>query len=246
MAARRMGEILGGKGKVGVIGFMAGSASTMEREDGFHERDPAAVPRDRDRRRAVRHGGSRQGHGGDGKHAHRAPRSRGHFRRQRIELRRRRAGGQNRATSTSVKLVAIDASDQLLADFRVATIDSIVVQNPFRMGYESTGAIGMKLAANPRRRLQEIPARRWCAGKIWTSPEIKALLLSGYSAVFGVGKIDRFMMHAQVVSLNSPVANSPQRTCSTADIGRKRIVIVRNRSLQILAQRLNNSDRHRR
>ncbi len=38
MAARRMGEILGGKGKVGIVGFMPGSASTMEREHGFqHE-----------------------------------------------------------------------------------------------------------------------------------------------------------------------------------------------------------------
>ena len=35
MAARRMGEILDGKGKVGIVGFMAGSASTMERESGF-------------------------------------------------------------------------------------------------------------------------------------------------------------------------------------------------------------------
>ena len=37
MAARRMGEILGGKGKVGIVGFMAGSASTMEREFGFQD-----------------------------------------------------------------------------------------------------------------------------------------------------------------------------------------------------------------
>ena len=35
IAARRMGEILGGKGKVGIVGFMPGSASTMEREHGF-------------------------------------------------------------------------------------------------------------------------------------------------------------------------------------------------------------------
>src|SRR5436309_2402160 len=28
-------QILGGKGKVGVVGFMPGSASTMQREDGF-------------------------------------------------------------------------------------------------------------------------------------------------------------------------------------------------------------------
>ena len=32
-----MGEILGGKGTVGIVGFMAGSASTMERESGFQD-----------------------------------------------------------------------------------------------------------------------------------------------------------------------------------------------------------------
>ncbi|MGH9721582.1 MAG: substrate-binding domain-containing protein [Bryobacteraceae bacterium] len=37
MAARRMGEIIGGKGKVGIVGFMPGSASTMERETGFQD-----------------------------------------------------------------------------------------------------------------------------------------------------------------------------------------------------------------
>ena len=45
----------------------------------------------------------------------------------------------------SVRLVAFDASDQLLADLRAGVIDSIVVQNPFRMGYESTRAIGLHL-----------------------------------------------------------------------------------------------------
>ena len=46
----------------------------------------------------------------------------------------------------NVKLVAFDASDQLLADLRAGWIDSIVVQNPFRMGYEATRAVGLKLS----------------------------------------------------------------------------------------------------
>ena len=45
-----------------------------------------------------------------------------------------------------MKLVAFDASDQLIAELREGLIDSIVVQNPFRMGYESTRAIGLKLS----------------------------------------------------------------------------------------------------
>src|SRR5450759_4028799 len=37
MAARRLGQVLGGKGKVGIIGFMPGSGATMEREEGFQD-----------------------------------------------------------------------------------------------------------------------------------------------------------------------------------------------------------------
>ena len=53
-----------------------------------------------------------------------------------------------------VKLVAFDASDQLIAELRDGAIDSIVVQNPFRMGYESARAIGLKLSGQtPQRKL---------------------------------------------------------------------------------------------
>ena len=53
-----------------------------------------------------------------------------------------------------VKLVAFDASDQLIGDLRDGAIDSIVVQNPFRMGYESARAIGLKLSGQtPERKL---------------------------------------------------------------------------------------------
>jgi len=37
IAARRLGELLGGKGKVFLIRYQEGSASTMERERGFYE-----------------------------------------------------------------------------------------------------------------------------------------------------------------------------------------------------------------
>ena len=77
--------------------------------------------------------------------------------------------------STSVKLVAFDASDQLIADLRNGVIDSLVVQNPFRMGYESTRAIGVKLAG------QTPPAKIDSGATLvkredLDKPEIKALL----------------------------------------------------------------------
>lgn len=39
----------------------------------------------------------------------------------------------------------MDASDQIVEDMKAGWIDSLVVQNPFRMGYESVKAIGMHL-----------------------------------------------------------------------------------------------------
>jgi ribose transport system substrate-binding protein len=44
--------------------------------------------------------------------------------------------------ASQVKLVAFDALEQLIASLREGGIDSLVVQNPFRMGYESTRAMG--------------------------------------------------------------------------------------------------------
>jgi ribose transport system substrate-binding protein len=45
-----------------------------------------------------------------------------------------------------VKLVAFDASEQLVSDLREGWIDALVVQNPFKMGYEAVRAVGLKLA----------------------------------------------------------------------------------------------------
>ena len=174
MAARRLGEVLGGKGKVGVIGFMPGSASTMEREDGFQSEIHAHFP-------AIEIVGMQFGMADRAKAmaeteniltAH--PDLAGLFADNESSssgavqaLKSRRAAG--------VKLVAFDASDQLIADLRDGAIDSLVVQNPFRMGYESTRAIGVKLAG------QTPPAKIDSGATLvkredLENPEIKALL----------------------------------------------------------------------
>ncbi len=153
MAARRMGEILGGKGKVGIIGFMPGSASTMEREHGFQEEIAKSYPGIRivglqfamsDRAKAMAATENMLAAHPDlaGVFADNESSSAGA-----VQALKSRGAKQ-------VKLVAFDASDQLIADMRAGAIDSIVVQNPFRMGYESARAIGMKLSGQtPPRKL---------------------------------------------------------------------------------------------
>jgi ribose transport system substrate-binding protein len=144
MAARRMGEILGGKGKVGIVGFMAGSASTMDRENGFQEEMQKSFPgiqivalqfgmADRAKSMAITENMLTAHPDLAGLFADNESSSIGAV--QALKSR------NNRRT----KLVAFDSNDQLLADLREGWIDSIVVQNPFRMGYESVRALGLKL-----------------------------------------------------------------------------------------------------
>ena len=144
MAARRMGEILGGKGKVGVVGFMPGSASTMERESGFQQEIRAKFPgieiagvqfgmADRAKAMAVTENLLSAHPDLAGLYADNESSSSGA-----VQALKSRGARQ-------VKLVAMDASEQLVADLRAGYIDSLVVQNPFRMGYESTRAIGLQL-----------------------------------------------------------------------------------------------------
>ena len=145
MAARRLGQILGGHGKVGVIGFMTGSASTMEREEGFLDETRKLFPKievvgvqfgmaDRAKAMAITENLLTAHPDLAGLYADNESSLAGA-----VQALKSRAARQ-------VKLVGMDASDQLVADVRAGWIDSLVLQNPFRMGYESTRAIGLKLA----------------------------------------------------------------------------------------------------
>ena len=157
MAARRVGEVLGGKGKVGVIGFMAGSASTMEREDGFLEELKAKFPgiemvglqfgmADRAKAMAVTENMMT---------AH--PDLAGLFADNESSLSGAVQALKSRA-NRKIKLVGFDASDALIADLKEGWIDSLVLQDPFRMGYDSVKAITRKLGGETVAGRQDLPA----------------------------------------------------------------------------------------
>ncbi len=143
MGARRLAHVLGGKGKVGVIGFMPGSASTMEREQGFAEelkRFPGIQlvalqfgMASRAKSMAAVENMLMAHPDLAGLFADNESSSSGAVQ----ALKARGAAG--------VKMVAFDASEQLIADLEAGHIDSIVVQDPFRMGYEATRAMALHL-----------------------------------------------------------------------------------------------------
>jgi len=141
IAARRMAEVLGeGGGKVAVLKYMAGSASTTRRERGFIETVTKSFPNlDIVEERygmdtvetalsaaedvLTRHGEL------DGIYAVNESTSRGAL---------QALTSQGRAGQ--VKMIGFDASEPLLTGVREGHIDSLVVQNPYRMGYEGVRA----------------------------------------------------------------------------------------------------------
>ena len=145
MAAERMGKILGGQGKVGVIGFMPGSASTMKRESGFVDTVAKQFPGIEvvgikytmaDRAKALAEAENLMT-------AH--PDLAGLFADNESSTDGTVRAVKQRGMAGKVQIVGYDASPELIEELKAGTIDSIVVQNPFKMGYESTKAIGLHL-----------------------------------------------------------------------------------------------------
>jgi ribose transport system substrate-binding protein len=143
IAARQLAERLFERGKVAVIGFMPGSASTMEREEGFAEEmkkfpgmkivQTAFGMADRAKARAATENILSAHPDLNGVFADNESSSAGAV----MALKAR--------GTTQVRLVAFDANDQLISDLQDRHIDALIVQDPFRMGYESVRAVGMSL-----------------------------------------------------------------------------------------------------
>jgi ribose transport system substrate-binding protein len=175
MAARRMGEIVAGQGQVGVIGFMPGSASTMEREAGFVDTIGKEFPQIEivgvqfamaDRAKALAEAENLMT-------AH--PNLRGLFADNESSTDGTVRAVAQRGAAGTVKVVGFDASQELVEQLKAGVLDSLIVQNPFKMGYESTKAIGQHLRG-------EEPARQVDSGahlilkEDLDKPEVQELL----------------------------------------------------------------------
>jgi len=146
MAAKRMGEILQGKGKVVVVKYVPGSASTTERENGFIEtikkdfhgieivdtkygQDTVETALQATEDLLTRHPDLQ------GLYACNASTAVGAF--QGLQSQKR----------AEVKMVGFDAEKALIDGLKAGQIDALVVQNPFKMGYEGVKAVVDKIKA---------------------------------------------------------------------------------------------------
>ena len=157
LAAQRMGEVLGGKGEVVIVAVQPGAASTMARESGFEDAIKEKFP-------GIKIVDKRFGMADFAKSLQVAenmltafPNVQGMF-----------ASNESSAVGAAQavkgrkwkgKLVGFDWSPTLLDDLKNGTIDSLVVQNPFKMGADSVQAALDKLAGKPVVKINDLAPR---------------------------------------------------------------------------------------
>jgi len=140
LAAREMGRLLGGRGKVAVVGIAPGTGSGLEREEGFTQTLQKEFPAvtfvglqycDSDPSRALAVAEDFLTAQPDlaGMFGSADPPAAGILR-----------AVQSRGKKGQVKIVGFDASPLLLEALRDGTVDALVVQNPFRIGHDAMAA----------------------------------------------------------------------------------------------------------
>jgi ribose transport system substrate-binding protein len=151
LAADRLGSLLAGKGKVMVLRYAEGSASTTEREAGFLEEIKAKYP-------GIVIVSSDQYAGATRETAKRASENllnrfggdlQGVFTPNESSTIGMLLALQDIGKAGTVRFVGFDASQSLIDAMRAGHIDGLAVQNPMRMGYLGVKTIVDRLQGKP-------------------------------------------------------------------------------------------------
>ena len=178
LAAREMGRLLGGKGKVAVVGIAAGSGSGLERESGFQDTIHKEFPgiellglqySDSDRSKALSVAED---------FLSRAPDLAGMFGSNESAAVGVFRAVQNRGKKGQVKVVGFDASSDLLEALGDGTIEALVVQNPFRIGHDAVAAAVAAIRKQPVEKRIDTGVVVVTRDNL-TSPDVQKVLGSG-------------------------------------------------------------------
>lgn len=175
IAAKELARLTGAEGKVALLMHAPGSTSTMDRERGFEETLTKEFPKlviaarqygmsDRGKARAAAENMMT---------AH--PDLKGMF----CSAEPGAVGGalavKGRGLSGKVKLVTFDSSADLVEELKAGTISAMVVQDPFRMGFEAVKSVVDKIAGKPVAKRVDLSAQLVRAADL-AKPEVIKLL----------------------------------------------------------------------
>jgi ribose transport system substrate-binding protein len=145
MAARKLARLLNGKGPIIVVLHTPGSRSTMDREQGFDDALQKEFP-------GIRVVGRQYGMSDRAKAMAAAenllaanPATEGVFASAEPSSVGAALAIKERGLSGKVRFVAFDATDSLVEDLAGGTIDALVAQDPFRIGYQAVATLVDKL-----------------------------------------------------------------------------------------------------
>ena len=175
LGARKLAELIGGKGPIAMLSHAPGSGSTMDRERGFKDAVRQEFPgiqivaeqfsmADRAKGLASAENILASQPGLAGIFASSEPSAVGVAR-----------AVKTRGLAGKLKFVGFDSTDGLLEDVTGGVIDALVVQDPFKIGYEGVRVVRDRLAgATPPKQI-DLTAAVVSKADL-DKPEIKALL----------------------------------------------------------------------
>ncbi|MBX3276881.1 MAG: substrate-binding domain-containing protein [Acidobacteria bacterium] len=175
VGAERLAEKIGGKGKVAILGVKKGSVSTDQREEGFQKTIEEKYPDiqivqflygEADRAKSL-------DRATDILTAH--PDLAGIFASNESSSVGAVQAIKQKGLIGKVVLVGFDSSPNLIEDLRAGALDSLVLQNPYRMGYEGVRTIVEKLTGKDVPRLVDTGVKLLTADNIDT-PEMQQLI----------------------------------------------------------------------
>ncbi len=174
-AARKLGQLLGTRGKVLALRHMPGSASSMEREKGFEDVISSEFP-------AIHIVGEQYGMGDSAKALAAAenlltahPDVDAMFASAESSSVGAARALDARGLSGKVTFVAFDSSPVLVDALRRGTITALVAQDPFRIGYEAVMTLTQELAGKHPPRKVDLSARVITKDEL-ERPDVKAML----------------------------------------------------------------------
>lgn len=175
LAGRTLAKLIGGKGKVALLMNIPGSTSTMDREKGFEDVIAKEFPNikivakqfgmsDRSKARAAAENILTANPDLDGMFGSSEPSSVGCS----LAVKAREMAGK-------VKLVAFDANESLVDDMKNGAVQAIVVQDPYKMGYEAVRTVVDKLKGKTPAKRIDLSAQVILATEV-NNPEFQRLL----------------------------------------------------------------------
>lgn len=146
IAARELARLIGGEGKVALLMHAPGSQSTMDREKGFDETMASEFPKIKIVARQFSQSDRAKGRAAAENFLAANPDLKGMFASAEPGSVGASLAIKARELQNKVMLVGFDSSEGLIEDLKEGSVDALVVQDPFKIGYESVRTIVDKLS----------------------------------------------------------------------------------------------------